>query len=289
MGLPTTAGWAPPCFAATQLRSVSRLSRIAIVGSSRAGAMVARCPVVGLANAAASPIAGPAGAPSWRFVSFAEHRSSPDVPMATGEARTGSGRWVGDGPSGGRGHVARRSGRRGFLASIAIAVSVAGDAVARVNIASGDSFSIATGQIDENVEGVFTLDFITGDLMCFVVSVRTGRINGVFRYNVVGDLQVERNKRPKYLLATGQAIFVTGGNLRALGNSVVYVADANTGIVGAYGVPWDRPTSVAGMPQNGALVPLDRVKAARWRFAAKALAVGHPGVEGRRWFDSESS
>jgi hypothetical protein len=128
---------------------------------------------------------------------------------------------------------------------------------------STESFAIATGPIDEQVEGVFMLDFLTGELTCWVISPRTGKFCGVFRYiNVPNDLQVEKAKTPKYLLATGQTMF-RGGRMQMLGNTVLYVADANTGMVGAYGVPWDRPRANAGGTQAGALVLLDGGKARR--------------------------
>src|SRR5215470_10630689 len=46
-----------------------------------------------------------------------------------------------------------------------------------------DNFAIATGPVDEDVEGVFTLDFLTGDLHCFVMNPRGGGLAGAFKYN----------------------------------------------------------------------------------------------------------
>ena len=124
-----------------------------------------------------------------------------------------------------------------------------------------DSFALATGPVDDNMEGLFTLDFLTGELRCWMINQRTGKVGGVFQYNVTGDLQTQASKNPKYLLATGRAIFVSSGGVRKLGNTLAYVSDANTGIVAAYGVPWDRTRATAGAGQQGVLVLLDRVKA----------------------------
>ena len=52
----------------------------------------------------------------------------------------------------------------------------------------GGSFAIATGMIDSDVEGLFVLDFVTGDLQCAVLNFRTGKFNAVFRANVLQDL-----------------------------------------------------------------------------------------------------
>jgi hypothetical protein len=59
-----------------------------------------------------------------------------------------------------------------------------------------DTFAIATGYVDEDVEGLYTLDFLTGDLQCFVVNPRTGATGGWFKANVANVLSVERGKKP---------------------------------------------------------------------------------------------
>ena len=42
----------------------------------------------------------------------------------------------------------------------------------------GDGFAMATGNIDEDVDGLYTLDFLTGDLMCWVFNPRTLILQG---------------------------------------------------------------------------------------------------------------
>ena len=46
-----------------------------------------------------------------------------------------------------------------------------------------DAFAIATGDIADGVEGVFFLDFLTGELQCRVINRRTGQLGGQFRQN----------------------------------------------------------------------------------------------------------
>lgn len=103
-----------------------------------------------------------------------------------------------------------------------------------------DSMAIATGNIDEGVEGVFFLDFISGDLTCQVLNARTGLLGGIFRQNVAADLGVEQGKQPKYLLVTGS--FETRQNISNIrpAKSIVYVADTNTGRYVAYMLPWNQ-------------------------------------------------
>ena len=41
-----------------------------------------------------------------------------------------------------------------------------------------EAYAMATGPIDEDVEGLFILNVLTGDLQCSVMSIRTGRFAG---------------------------------------------------------------------------------------------------------------
>ena len=114
-----------------------------------------------------------------------------------------------------------------------------------------DTFAIATGPVDEDVEGLYTLDFLTGDLNCFVLNPRTGAYGGWFHANVANVLKVERGKKPSYLLATG-TINVSGGGYGGGGRpaaSLCYVVDANTGQVAAFSFPWQKAATAAGVTQ----------------------------------------
>ena len=89
----------------------------------------------------------------------------------------------------------------------------------------GDTFAIATGPVDDEVEGLFTVDYLTGDLQCFVPNPRTGGVAGWFKANVANDLTVERGKKPAYLIATGEFNFSSAsGNSRPAASLVYIVA-----------------------------------------------------------------
>lgn len=121
-----------------------------------------------------------------------------------------------------------------------------------------DSMAIATGYIDEGVEGIFMLDFITGDLTCQVLNPRYGTLGGVFKQNVVLDLGVEQGKQPKYLLVTGGLeVKQNISNLRPA-KSIVYVADSNTGHYVAYMLPWNQQIANAGGAQAAPMVAVGR-------------------------------
>ena len=126
-----------------------------------------------------------------------------------------------------------------------------------------DTFAIATGQVDDEIEGLYTLDFVTGDLQCFVLNSRTGGMAGRFMINV-NDPKIfgaKRGKKPNFLLTTGMFSggASTGGARPAA--SVCYVVDANTGDVAAFGFPWQRSVTTAGGIQATPMVLLGKWQA----------------------------
>jgi hypothetical protein len=125
--------------------------------------------------------------------------------------------------------------------------------------AIGDTFAMATGPIDDEVDGVYILDFLTGDLQCVVLNYRSGRFNAAFKTNVMQDLGLVNDaaKRPKYLLTTGLVNFPRGATAARPGNSIVYVLDATTGNFAAYGIPWRRELAATGRAQVAGLQLLD--------------------------------
>ncbi|MBI83251.1 MAG: hypothetical protein CMJ81_08660 [Planctomycetaceae bacterium] len=129
--------------------------------------------------------------------------------------------------------------------------------------AHSNTIAAATGPIDDKVEGLFTLDFLTGELQCAVLYTYGPNMNtfgGIYRINVVEDMQIEATKKPNYLLLTGFANYARGGRSgnNRVGASVVYVVDANTGNFAAYGVPWNPNAASRGTPQTGPLIPINK-------------------------------
>ncbi len=120
----------------------------------------------------------------------------------------------------------------------------------------GQTMALATGPIDEG-EGLFVLDYLTGDLHCFVIYPRFGsNFLAHFQTNVIQALGVQAGKKPDYLMVTGQMDFRQGAGLNRPAGTVVYVADANSGRFAAYGIPWNRQAANVGQPQQGPLVLL---------------------------------
>jgi len=127
--------------------------------------------------------------------------------------------------------------------------------------AKSGSMAVATGQIDDDVEGLFALDCVTGDLQCLVTYVRgpkAGQLGGQFRANVMQALGTEQSKNPNYLLVTGHARFIRGAGGTRPAASVVYVINANTGAFATYSVRWSKNSASRGTPQQGPLVLLNK-------------------------------
>jgi len=118
----------------------------------------------------------------------------------------------------------------------------------------GKSLSMATGRIDERVEGLFLLDHISGDLQCWVLNPRNGEPIGFFTANVKQDLDGEgKTGESDYVMVTGDFFFRGGSGNQTPGGTVVYVGDTSTGNVVGYGVIYDSPALNRGTAQKGAL------------------------------------
>jgi hypothetical protein len=128
-----------------------------------------------------------------------------------------------------------------------------------------DNFAICTAPMDADIEGVFVLDPLRGDLKAAVLNVQTRRFNTLFEYNVARDFPGPASKNPRYRIVSGMADIrqvVTSGQLA---KSVIYVAEDASGQVVAYGVPWLPGRGAAVTPYKGTLIPLDR-----WQYRTAA-------------------
>lgn len=120
--------------------------------------------------------------------------------------------------------------------------------------ARGRGVSLATGAVDTTVEGLFVLDHLTGNLECWVLNTRNGRVAARYRTNVIERLGTEKSGDADYVLVTGRFVFEGGvqENLRP-GRSICYVADGNSGKVVGYGLRFNRQAMLQGDQQKGEL------------------------------------
>lgn len=116
-----------------------------------------------------------------------------------------------------------------------------------------ENFAIATGLVDDGIEALFFLDFLTGDLRAAVVSRRNGEFTGFFQYNVLADFDKIADT-PTFLMVTGQADLPRGRGATQISKSLVYVAEATSGQVFAYVLPFDSTLNAAGKAQVGTFI-----------------------------------
>ena len=129
-----------------------------------------------------------------------------------------------------------------------------------------ETFAMATGFVDDGIEAIYFLDFLTGDLRAAVLSKQMPmQFNAFFQRNILTDLGVDPSKNPRYLMVTGMSDVPRGGTQTRLSSSVVYVAEITTGQVAAYAIPWNSARHSSGQLTNGALM---LVAGTRFRTAA---------------------
>ena len=134
--------------------------------------------------------------------------------------------------------------------------------------ARGESMSLATGVVSENVEGLFVLDHTTGGLSCLVLSPRNGGDGiSLFSANVNEQLGGVKAGKSDFLLTTGRINANVGGRAGANrpAGCVCYVADGSTGQVAAYTFQFNRTMLDNGQGQNGILTPV-------WQGATREAA-----------------
>jgi len=134
--------------------------------------------------------------------------------------------------------------------------------VQAITALADEAFAVCTVPVDvtNGTEGVFILDFETGDLSGAVLNQATSRFGVSFKRNVLKDLGFKPGqvKNPKFLLVSGAA------DLRQsavpLAQSVLYVTDSATGTTVVYGIPWNPQQAQAGQSVVVDLAPLDIAK-----------------------------
>jgi len=119
-----------------------------------------------------------------------------------------------------------------------------------------DKFAIATGQVDAGVEALYFLDFLTGDMRAAVINPKTGKFNAFYTRNIASDFG-GAGRNSGYLMVTGSVNMPRGSNSYQYAESIVYVAEAGTGQVAAYTIPWNSSMQSAGKTQYGEFQPLD--------------------------------
>lgn len=124
-----------------------------------------------------------------------------------------------------------------------------------------ENFAVCTGFVDDEIEAIYFLDFVTGDMKAVVLAMRgprAGKFNALFEYNILQDFNAGQDKSPKYLMVTGQANLPRGRANFQFAKSVVYITEASTGQMGCYTIPWSSTAQAAGQPVRAQFQPLDK-------------------------------
>ncbi len=125
-----------------------------------------------------------------------------------------------------------------------------------------DRYAMATGFVHDGVEAVYYLDFLTGSLRAAVLSKSAQGFQAFFEANIHADMAaamstagVQMPQEPKYLMVTGVVdIRRVPGQRNTPGSAAIYVAEANTGVVLAYIVPWSIEAHSANRFHSAPLV-----------------------------------
>jgi len=141
--------------------------------------------------------------------------------------------------------VARQDGRfvwlvLGLLAGVAVSSLWPHEPVRASSADRNQKFALITTHVGQGYEGVFVLDFLTGRLTGACLGKGRGGVtefmNFYFR-NVAEDFNVGGGGEPYYAISGGNAELQSRGKVQ-FGNSAIYVAELNSGKVGAYAIPY---------------------------------------------------
>jgi len=102
-----------------------------------------------------------------------------------------------------------------------------------------DKFAVVTAEVDftQTVEGVFVLDFLTGQLRGAVPNPTGGGFAALYGRNVAADFQVDPSAPATYAIVSARLNPQRSARGAAPAASLLYVAELNSGKVIAYSFP----------------------------------------------------
>lgn len=112
----------------------------------------------------------------------------------------------------------------------------------------------AAAGINDPMDGVFILDFLTGKLNGAVLNRQTGKYAARYQRDLARDFQVDPNAKPHYAIATGYSQMPNQGGV-PMASGVLHIAELSSGRVVAYAFPWVEAPRPAPMMSD--LIVLD--------------------------------
>ena len=126
----------------------------------------------------------------------------------------------------------------GLAAGLAIATIWPHEHAGAVVAHGNEKFAMVTAQFDitDFVEGVFVLDYLTGQLRGSIMSPNAAKFSALYTRNVAADFAVNPNEPGTYAIVSGR----TNLNFRGMPSpaaSCIYIAELNSGKVICYAYP----------------------------------------------------
>ena len=144
--------------------------------------------------------------------------------------------------------------RQAKLASLFESTTFAGSSLSTLDSAArGKSLSLATGRVENNIEALYGLDHLTGNLFCWILNPSSGEIAAEYQFNVKQALGVAAGEAD-YVLTTGFMDFSIQktGSVRTA-QSVAYIGEGNSGKVVGILLWYDRQALSRGEAGSGEL------------------------------------
>lgn len=130
---------------------------------------------------------------------------------------------------------------------------------------SGDQYIMTTSPIDEETEGVFVLDCLTGELgmslMNPVGKFQGNRISPIAATplavrQILTDFGIDPSKNPRFMMVSGLTRTQRSSGTHQRSRAMVYIMEITTGKVVAYAFHW---TGTVTRGVSGTIVALDSI------------------------------
>lgn len=109
--------------------------------------------------------------------------------------------------------------------------------------------------ITDPMDGIFVLDFLTGQLKGAVLNRQNGKFTSFYLRDLAKDFNVDpTNDDPHYAIASGYSQLASQRGL-TFASGVLYVGELSSGRIAAYAFPWKEAPRPA--PQVIPLTPID--------------------------------
>lgn len=97
-----------------------------------------------------------------------------------------------------------------------------------------ENFAICTSTVDDSLEAVYFLDFLTCELKTSVVLPQTNEFTTAYVRDIRKDLMIDPAEKPHFLMVSGVHRVQPNSDMPRGARSVLYVAELNTGRMVSY-------------------------------------------------------